>query len=171
MPPPFFDSNRTRQINLGGSTTTTSHASILDGVKARRNQKLDAQRRAESALRIQAWYRGRSQARHVRAKLRAEFDAGNKGIAWTRCLVAACSTQDQERLGRWSNIMKDRGRFLLLMVSNPLFNYVARRATFPLQWPGPNDLADYNQAGPSSDLEISRTASRVSCTSYHQVHI
>lgn len=129
MAPPFFESGRTRKINLGGSTSTSTHASILDSVKARRHAKLDAQRRTESAVQIQSWYRGRSQAKKIRAQLRESFDLGQGGIEWTRCLVAACGSEDQDRLGRWSSIMKDRGDYTLSTSIDPInFDEIQRRS-------------------------------------------
>ncbi len=40
----FFGPTR-RNINLGGTSSTASHASIIDRVKARRNERLDATKR------------------------------------------------------------------------------------------------------------------------------
>ena len=45
MQPTFFGATKARQINLGGASTTTSSAAILDGVKARRDERLLAVKR------------------------------------------------------------------------------------------------------------------------------
>ncbi|KAF8322685.1 HECT-domain-containing protein [Clavulina sp. PMI_390] len=106
----FPDSGKSRRaINLGGASSTTSHDTILEGVKARREERLNAVKRSESAVKIQAWYRGRAQSRQVREQLRAQFDTGCSGnlLQWTRCLVVSWSggPDDEQRLARWSTLV------------------------------------------------------------------
>ncbi|KDQ20978.1 hypothetical protein BOTBODRAFT_26989 [Botryobasidium botryosum FD-172 SS1] len=106
----FSGPGRTRQINLGGSHTTATHADILDKVKAQRAERQDLRRKKESALKIQAWWRGRVQAQKVRAQLRRAFDdgaanwplRGKDAIMWTRALIVG--GEDWDRLGKWSEI-------------------------------------------------------------------
>ncbi|KAG8973410.1 hypothetical protein FRC05_008801, partial [Tulasnella sp. 425] len=88
MYPAFLGTARQRQINLGGSTTTKTQEAVLDTVRAQREQRLDQRRRAESAYKIQAWWRGTSEARRVKNQLKAQFD-GQSGppVTWTRLLV------------------------------------------------------------------------------------
>ncbi|KAF8339580.1 uncharacterized protein EI90DRAFT_2254957 [Cantharellus anzutake] len=114
----FFGPSRQRHINLGGASSTTSHASIIDNVKAKRNERLDATRRVQSAIRIQSWYRGRSQSKKAREKFREQFDQGSGGVQWTRYLVVAWSgsPSDRDRLHRWSQIMNTGGRPAILSV-------------------------------------------------------
>lgn len=109
MIPNFSGQSRPRNINLGGSSSTASQATILDQVKAQREQRLELKRRQENALKIQAWWRGTSEARQVRRRIRQAFDEedGSATVAWTRYLVLGWSgsSEDWERLGRWSACM------------------------------------------------------------------
>ncbi|KIO29730.1 hypothetical protein M407DRAFT_14471 [Tulasnella calospora MUT 4182] len=90
MYPAFLGPGRQRKINLGGSTTTKTQEAVLDTVRAQREQRLDQRRRAESAHKIQAWWRGTSEARRVKSQLKARFDAQNDPpVIWTRLLVVA----------------------------------------------------------------------------------
>ena len=113
MLPTFTGPGRVRQINLGGSSTTYSQQAILDSVKAQREQRLDHRRRLQSAHTLQAWWRGTSEARRVKAQLKNQFDAGNAAgvVEWTRLLVVGWSggPADAQRLARWSKAMIDGG--------------------------------------------------------------
>jgi ubiquitin-protein ligase E3 C len=108
----FFGPQRSRQINLGGATTTASHAAILDKVKAQREERLDSRRRLDSAVKLQAWWRGTSEARRMRAHIRAQFDRGSvDAVQWTRWLVVGWGgrSDDWDRLGSWSSVMVESG--------------------------------------------------------------
>lgn len=74
----------------------------------------EAQRkREESAIRIQAWWRGACEARHVRQQLRRVFQAQVTGLTALRCLVLV--GQDEELLTMWSErISQDDGKFILV---------------------------------------------------------
>ncbi|KAG8928555.1 hypothetical protein FRC02_006739 [Tulasnella sp. 418] len=101
----FLGSERVRKINLGGSSSTHSQQQILDAVRQQREQRQDQRRRQESARKLQAWWRGRSEAKRYRNLLRNTFDTTTGPIVdWTRLLVLGWggSADDHERLGRWS---------------------------------------------------------------------
>ncbi|KAG8995219.1 hypothetical protein FRB94_009328 [Tulasnella sp. JGI-2019a] len=117
MLPVFSGSSRQRQINLGGSRSTyTSQEAILDNLKAQREQRQDQRRRAESALRIQAWWRAASDQRKLRETLRRRFDeSSGPSVEWTRMLVVGWrgNEADFKRLGRWSRSMVEGGDSML----------------------------------------------------------
>lgn len=110
----FSGPGRARRIALGGSSTTSTHADILDKVEARRAERLNQRRRTENAVKIQAWWRGRSEARRVRAQLRRAFDdsaaggplKGKDAVMWTRALIVSGmgAQEDWLRLEKWSEI-------------------------------------------------------------------
>ncbi|EJD34846.1 HECT-domain-containing protein [Auricularia subglabra TFB-10046 SS5] len=101
----MFGDERRKRINLGGVPTATSHIDILDAAKARREERINAKRRQDSAAIIQAWWRAMVAATIVRRELRAAFDSGSAGepVSWTRCLVFGGISED--RLGSWSAVM------------------------------------------------------------------
>ncbi|KAF9234160.1 HECT-domain-containing protein [Melanogaster broomeanus] len=103
MFPLFSDERKRREINLGGSTSVSSQAAILDQARARRIEREALRRREESAIRIQAWWRGVSEARRVREQLRRVFQQNVTGLTALRCLVLI--GQDEALLGQWSQIM------------------------------------------------------------------
>lgn len=103
MLPLFGDERRRREINLGGSTSVTSQAAILDQARARRMEREAQRKREESAIRIQAWWRGAHEARRVRWQLRRVFQEQVTGITALRCLVLV--GQDEELLSLWSQRM------------------------------------------------------------------
>ena len=107
MIPNFSGPNRAREINLGGASSTSSQAVILNEAKVRREQREDARRRLENAVKIQAWWRGVQEARAVRKGLGEAFDSGNGGVAWSRYLVVgwADTPANWARLERWSTAM------------------------------------------------------------------
>ncbi|KAJ3735038.1 HECT-domain-containing protein [Lentinula guzmanii] len=80
MLPIFETDRRRRQINLGGASTSTSHTSILDQAKLRREERIEQKRRSDSAVKIQAWWRGTKEHQRVRQELRKNLeDALNRG--------------------------------------------------------------------------------------------
>lgn len=98
---PFLgDSGRRRNINLGGKTAA-SHASILDQAKTQRLERETQRRKYESAIKVQAWYRGRSEARRAKAQMQRDFDAGSSPHAGARYL-ALFGQEDEYRLNAWS---------------------------------------------------------------------
>ncbi|KAF9222782.1 HECT-domain-containing protein [Gyrodon lividus] len=111
MLPLFGDERRRREINLGGSTSVSSQAAILDQARARRIEREALRRREESAIRIQAWWRGVSEARRVRQQLRQVFQENVTGLTALRCLVLI--GQDEALLGQWSKKMSQDDELLL----------------------------------------------------------
>lgn len=91
---------RKRQINLGGTTTATTHASILQDAKNRRQQRQEEKRRQESATKIQSCWRSTQEARRVREQLRQRFVEDITSLDALRCLVLL--GQDGDALLRWS---------------------------------------------------------------------
>ncbi|TDL28807.1 HECT-domain-containing protein [Rickenella mellea] len=100
MLPLFGGDRRRREINLGGASSAASHAAILDKAKANRNERQNIRIRQESALKLQAWWRGRYESRCVKEELKSRFDCDIAGINGMRCLLFM--GRDEERLGRWS---------------------------------------------------------------------
>lgn len=112
MLPLFGDERRRREINLGGSTSVSSQAAILDQARARRIEREAQRKREESAIRIQAWWRGAREAQRLREELRRVFQEQVTGLTALRCLVLV--GQDDELLGLWSERMaQDDGMFVL----------------------------------------------------------
>ena len=91
MEVPYFGDNpgkRRREINLGGgSTSAATHASLMHDAKARRQQRTEAKRRQENAIKIQSWWRGRKQAAIVREQLKATYEQNVTNLTGLRCLV------------------------------------------------------------------------------------
>lgn len=112
MLPVFSGTNRPRQIDLGGSKSTYSQEALLDTLKAQREQRNDHRRRVESASKLQAWWRGTSDARAVREQQRRRFDDSHgPPVEWTRLLMVGWrgSDADWSRLGRWSRTVVEAG--------------------------------------------------------------
>ncbi|KAH7921617.1 HECT-domain-containing protein [Leucogyrophana mollusca] len=114
---PSFDSERRRPINLGGSTPTASHASILDQARLRRIEREEHRRRADAAVVLQAWWRGVNEKAAARERLcriledGMDVDAGDgDGITQLRCLVLI--GRDEALLGRWSSGVIANGSLL-----------------------------------------------------------
>lgn len=113
MLPLFGDERRRREINLGGSTSVSSQAAILDQARAQRMEREAQRKREESAIRIQAWWRGAREAQRVRQQLRQAFREQVTGLTALRCLVLV--GQDEELLSLWSvTIHQDDGGYILL---------------------------------------------------------
>lgn len=64
---------RKRPMNLGGSTTTTSHASILDSAKARREERALQKQKSDAAASIQAGWRGRAERLRLKHELKSQL--------------------------------------------------------------------------------------------------
>ncbi|KAI0685222.1 HECT-domain-containing protein [Cytidiella melzeri] len=119
MEVPYFGDNpgrRRREINLGGSTSATTHASLLQDAKARRLQRVDLKRKQDCAIIIQSWWRGRTQAALVRQQLRSTFEHNTTNLTGLRCLVLI--GKDDALLGQWSNAMVSDGGVSLLEAAN-----------------------------------------------------
>ncbi|KIM80499.1 hypothetical protein PILCRDRAFT_534642 [Piloderma croceum F 1598] len=106
------DRERRRPINMGGTSSASSHAAILDQAKALRVKREYQRRREESAERVQAWWRGVK----VREELKKVFESHVGGITGLRCLVLI-GGREEEALGVWSGLMVDNGEQKLLELS------------------------------------------------------
>ncbi|KAF9816031.1 hypothetical protein IEO21_04206 [Rhodonia placenta] len=110
MFPLFGDdpSGKRRNIDLGGDRATAAFSDILNDAKIQRSQRLELKRKQDSAVRIQAWWRGITQLRSVRQDLRRAFEQDVSGIRGLRCLVLL--GQDQHALGLWSTTVSGRAQ-------------------------------------------------------------
>ncbi|KAH7101855.1 HECT-domain-containing protein [Auriculariales sp. MPI-PUGE-AT-0066] len=99
----MFGDERRKKMNLGGVSSVTTHATILADAQARREERINAKRRQDSATMIQSWWRSSREAQVVRRQLRDAFDRGADSVVWTRYLVFGGVSED--RLGRWSTVM------------------------------------------------------------------
>lgn len=104
---PLFGDDKRREINLGGSTSATSQAAILNQARARRIERETIRKRQESAVTIQAWWRGITGARRVRQQLREQFSEDVTSLTGLRCLVLI--GQDEDVLDRWATEVLSRG--------------------------------------------------------------
>lgn len=97
---PFYIEEQKRRINLGGNSQSASASDLLDSVKAQREARLELKRKQDAALKIQAWWRGRSEAERAKDEMRATFLSDVMGIQGLRCLVLM--GLDERALGLWS---------------------------------------------------------------------
>jgi len=106
---PLFgaDDRKRRNINLGGRSTSSTHTSILDEARLRREERQNQLKRQQSAIRIQAWWRGKRVARTVRVQLRHTLDQDSTGINGLRAVVLI--GQDEESLAIWSRNVLQSG--------------------------------------------------------------
>lgn len=105
---PIWEDDRRRKINLGGASSASSHAAILDQAKAHRLEREDHRRKQINAVRLQAWWRGVTEARSVRKQMKQAFADDVTGINGLRCLVLI--GMDEDVLGQWSSIMLASGQ-------------------------------------------------------------
>jgi len=96
-----LEDERRRKINLGGVSVTASQASILERVHAQRVARAENKKRTDSAIRIQAWYRGMREARAVRRELKKLFMYDALSLTALRCLVLI--GKDDEVLSTWAS--------------------------------------------------------------------
>ncbi|KAG0694768.1 HECT-domain-containing protein [Suillus ampliporus] len=110
---PLFGDDKRREINLGGSSSvTTSQATILNQARARRFERETLRKRQESAVTIQAWWRGITDSRRVRQQLREQFTGNVTGLTGLRCLVLI--GRDDDFLDRWSTEVLSQGSLFSL---------------------------------------------------------
>ncbi|TEB27548.1 HECT-domain-containing protein [Coprinellus micaceus] len=105
---PFLGGEHKRRINLGGSSRVASASDLLDSVKAQREARLERKRRQDAAVKVQAWWRGRSQTEKVKDEMRATFRNDVMGITGLRCLVLM--GLDEDALGLWSHTVANASR-------------------------------------------------------------
>ncbi|KAJ4475005.1 HECT-domain-containing protein [Lentinula aciculospora] len=105
---PIFDTERRRRINLGGASSSTSHSSILDQAKLRREERIEQKRRVDNAVKVQAWWRGTKEHQRVRLEFRKNLEhALNRGdllhLDTLRMLVIVGRKQTTDKiLSIWS---------------------------------------------------------------------
>ncbi|KAH9948904.1 HECT-domain-containing protein [Amylocystis lapponica] len=131
MNPLFGDdaTRRRKEINLGGTPSAASYSDILHDAKTKRLQRLDVKRRQESAVRIQAWWRGLLEMQNVRRTLRHAFKADVTGLTGLRCLVLV--GQDEAALALWSTSIVN-GADDVLAHSEPSWRTLLRRVALLL---------------------------------------
>lgn len=98
---PAFGDEWKRKINLGGASSSATPASILNRVQAERAARAEHKQRTESAIRIQAWYRGVVDARAAKQQMRRSFQKDILGLTGLRCLVLIGT--DADALAMWSD--------------------------------------------------------------------
>ena len=106
---PLFgtDDRKRRNINLGGRSTSSTHTSILDEARLRREERQSQLKQQQSAIRIQSWWRGKREARVLRVQLRHILDQDPAGISGLRAVVLI--GQDEESLEIWSHNVLQSG--------------------------------------------------------------
>lgn len=82
----FFPDRKRRQINLGGSSHSSS-AGVLTEAKLLRNERSSQKRRSDAALKVQHWWRGVLERRRVKQQLRARFQNDPQTLDGLRCLT------------------------------------------------------------------------------------
>ena len=99
---PFFsgDIRKQRRINLGGASAVATHEDVIQNVRAIRNERLLQTRMKESAVKIQALWRGYEERKELREELRRIFDSNPTNIDAVRCLVML--KDDEARLATWA---------------------------------------------------------------------
>ncbi|KAL0961250.1 hypothetical protein HGRIS_006212 [Hohenbuehelia grisea] len=107
----MFGNENRRTINLGGTSSATTQASILDQARVRRLQRESERRRHDNAIRIQAWWRGCREARLTRSQLRRVLDQDATSINGLRCLVLL--GRDASALTLWCNSNNETSIFQL----------------------------------------------------------
>ncbi|KAL1664383.1 HECT-domain-containing protein [Schizophyllum commune] len=107
MQPALFGDERRRQINLGGASGAYSQSALLNQAKARRQERHALKQKQESAVKIQAWWRGVREAQYVRRDMRQALDRDITSLNALRCLVLV--GQDEEALGKWSQSLDSAG--------------------------------------------------------------
>ena len=108
MLPVFGDERRRREINLGGSVSSSSQAAIVERAKARRMEREALRKREESALKIQSWWKGNLKTRRVRQRMRQLFLEDPTSLTGLRCLVFV--GRDEDLLRRWSEVVSKNDR-------------------------------------------------------------
>jgi len=104
----MFADDRKRKINLGGASSASSHAYIVDQARVRRIERLEQKQRQDNARRIQAWWRGLRQARRARKEISRAFDEDVTGITGMRCLILI-GRREKHAVAVWSQRMIEGG--------------------------------------------------------------
>ncbi|KIJ54357.1 hypothetical protein M422DRAFT_25280 [Sphaerobolus stellatus SS14] len=115
------DTTPRRNINLGGTTSQSSHTALLDRARALRNARREEKRREEAVVKIQQWLRSVGLVDALHKDLRVQFDLGLEHISgpedqryvhWTRLLLLC--RPDDTRLSRWSKQILGHSDAILL---------------------------------------------------------
>ena len=107
MQPALFGDERRRQINLGGASGAYSQSALLNQAKVRRQERHALKQKQESAVKIQAWWRGVREAQYVRRDMRHALDRDITSLNALRCLVLV--GKDEDALGKWSQSLDSAG--------------------------------------------------------------
>jgi hypothetical protein len=143
---PFFDPEQKRKINLGGATRVSSASAILDSVKAQREERQELKRRQDAAVRVQAWWRGRSQSKWAKKEMKSAFKDDILGIRGLRCLVLM--GLDEEALGLWSQAVLNGGMlYFIYRIELRPNNGFCRRRILSCTWTLRYELADFDTEG------------------------
>ncbi|KAK0440763.1 HECT-domain-containing protein [Armillaria borealis] len=117
---PIFGDERRRNINLGGASSASTQATILDQAKQRRILRDEQKRQHENAVILQAWWRGVREARLVRRQMRTTFERDVMGITGLRSL------------GLWSNAMLAQNQVSIQSSSNESWVVLVRQLSLRL---------------------------------------
>ncbi|KAI0061554.1 HECT-domain-containing protein [Artomyces pyxidatus] len=104
---PLLGQEQRRNINLGGARSSQSHAAILDQARARRSEREDERRRRNSAVKIQAWWRGRRDHILFKQKLTRALEDDISGLTGLRALVVV--GRNEALLAQWSTAIVNGG--------------------------------------------------------------
>ncbi|KAJ7168585.1 HECT-domain-containing protein [Mycena filopes] len=104
---PLFGDESRRKINLGGSSSVSTLSAITGQAKARRVERTEQKRRNDSAVQIQAWWRGVAAIRRAKADMRRAFEGDVGGVTGLRCAVLI--GMDEDVLGRWAQAVVGGG--------------------------------------------------------------
>lgn len=102
MIPVFGDESR-RRINLGGASAAATDRDVLRNARREREERREQRRRQENAIKLQAWWRGVTEAQRTRRELRRIFESDPTSVTGLRCLVLM--GHDEDVLGQWSCAM------------------------------------------------------------------
>jgi ubiquitin-protein ligase E3 C len=102
---PIFGDESRRKINLGGASAAAGERDVLLNARKEREERRAIRRRQESAIKLQAWWRGVSEAQRTRRELRRRFESDPTSLNGLRCLVLM--GHDEEVLGLWSCAMNE----------------------------------------------------------------
>ncbi|KAJ7440766.1 HECT-domain-containing protein [Mycena galericulata] len=114
---PLPGGERGRQVNLGGSSGP-SHADIIQEARSLRNLRQHQKLQFDSAVCIQARWRGIMCRRAVRSQMGAIFERDILGISGLRCLVLL---GEDEMLAKWSTAVLSDGDGQLFHLSQGTF--------------------------------------------------
>ncbi|EIN13090.1 HECT-domain-containing protein [Punctularia strigosozonata HHB-11173 SS5] len=115
--------DKRRRINLGGTSSATSHTSIIDQAKARRLEREAHKRRTDAAVKVQSLWRGVSTREAICKDLKGELDVGRmmnvddlpqaeRDARSLRNLRITVLLGDDETLDAWAASLPDEAAIL-----------------------------------------------------------